>query len=295
MRVSLFGGLYDVEPTETTWSWEQLRVEMELRRVEKRETVGLWSPCSYGTTKRRGAGNVEKVYALTLDIDEVDPGDVVQFGAVYLIERAFWLFDGHARAVHTTWSHTPDAPRYRVVLPLGEPVPAPLWPEAWAWAVAKLPDWLKPDPACKDPSRMFWRPAAPPDAPGHRSLAQGGRMLVIPLEEVQREKRERERKARERRERLRRRVKLPPKQQDIELRARLRDDPVLREKVGVRLGGRVTGAGYLLRVVGIACPACGRASVWFPLEPRKSSSARCNHVNSCGWWGWLEDLWTRAN
>jgi hypothetical protein len=103
-----------------------------------------WSPTAYlpGCVTRGNAG-VASVSALVFDCDRMPPdperlGDVCWFG-------------------HTTWSHTPKAPRWRVVVPLAHPVPARDWADVWQRARAALCP--EADPACKDPSRAYWLPS----------------------------------------------------------------------------------------------------------------------------------------
>jgi hypothetical protein len=67
---------------------------------------------------------------------------------------------------------------------------------------------------------------------------------------------------------------------------RLNHDPTVRERAAERLEARVNAT----RASGIACPRCGRRSVWFWLDPRRKKTATCNHRNSCGWWGHLDVL-----
>lgn len=56
----------------------------------------------------------------------------------------------------------------------------------------------------------------------------------------------------------------------------LRADPAARAQLGHELGGRVSGES----VRGVACPACGRPSLWWWVEPRRATRARCSH-SSC--------------
>ena len=48
-------------------------------------------------------------FLLTLDADYAEPGFLSDVGL---------LFEGVSYLTHTTWRHTPDAPRYRLVVPL---------------------------------------------------------------------------------------------------------------------------------------------------------------------------------
>jgi hypothetical protein len=103
-----------------------------------------WSPTRYadGATTRGNAGVLE-VSALVFDLDRVPP-DTERLAGVY------WLG-------HTTWSHTPTAPRWRVVIPLKTPVQTSNWRDVWQRArTALCPE---ADPACKDPSRAYWLPS----------------------------------------------------------------------------------------------------------------------------------------
>jgi hypothetical protein len=103
-----------------------------------------WSPTAYvaGHTTRGNAG-VESVSCLVFDCDRVPPDPK-------RLEGVYWLG-------HTTWSHTPQAPRWRVIIPLARPVPARQWTDVWRRARASLCP--EADPACKDPSRAYWLPS----------------------------------------------------------------------------------------------------------------------------------------
>src|SRR5712691_4929695 len=103
-----------------------------------------WSPTRYadGATSRGNAGVLE-VSALVFDLDRVPP-DPERLAGVY------WLG-------HTTYRHTPTAPRWRVVIPLATPVPAAQWRDVWRRARAALCP--EADPSCKDRSRQYYPPS----------------------------------------------------------------------------------------------------------------------------------------
>lgn len=64
------------------------------------------------------------------------------------------LVDQHAAMVHTTASHTPDHPRYRVLFLLSEPMRDP---DAYTYAVrCFLKAFGTADQHCKDPARLFF-------------------------------------------------------------------------------------------------------------------------------------------
>lgn len=80
---------------------------------------------------------------------------------------------GCASLLWETASSTPDAPRYRVVLPLAEPV-EPAVAEAAARALmAALPPMSQWDPTCAEPSRAVYLPTDPDGLPVGRYLNDG--------------------------------------------------------------------------------------------------------------------------
>jgi hypothetical protein len=93
-------------------------------------------------TSRANAG-VESVSCLVFDCDRVPPDEE-------RLQSVHWMG-------HTTWSHTPQAPRWRVVIPLARPVPATSWRDVWLRARAALCP--EADPSCKDPSRQYYLPS----------------------------------------------------------------------------------------------------------------------------------------
>ncbi len=118
--------------------------------------VGTRSPLP----AHRRADTVLPVGCLVFDVDEGDP------------DAAFARWPGLLAVMHTTWSHRSGSPRYRQALPLARPVPGHLWSQAWATAAARTPE---ADPACKDPSRLYFRPAV--SAPGALHASQGPRRV----------------------------------------------------------------------------------------------------------------------
>jgi hypothetical protein len=105
-----------------------------------------WSPTLYadGATTRSNAG-VVSVSALVFDLDRVPPDPKRLAGVCWI--------------AHTTWSHRPDTPKWRLIVPLGTPIAAPNWPVTWRRARAALCP--EADPACKDASREYYLPSHP--------------------------------------------------------------------------------------------------------------------------------------
>ena len=133
------------------------------RRVQggKLDAPG-WLPVEFaaGREEYRHRSNVGAIWALVCDLDE----------GILLHEVQEALRGMGLRYVlHTTWSHSIDHHKARVVLPLSEPCPAFRWEAVWAagsrWAEAHG---MTVDAACKDPSRYYVLPALPADASPQR-------------------------------------------------------------------------------------------------------------------------------
>ena len=118
------------------------------RPVRSKLDAPGWLPVRMrdGETRRKSA-NVSEVWALVCDLDDgLDGWDS-------LVERV--EATGRRAILHTTWSHTPEAPRARVVFPLDEAVSAEKWAEVWESGAAWASSWgAVVDGKCKDPARL---------------------------------------------------------------------------------------------------------------------------------------------
>jgi hypothetical protein len=143
--VALFAAIDRPAVDQRTVSLDELRQLLGRFEVLQDKRRGrCWSPTKYadGASSRGNAG-VEAVSCLVFDCDRVPPDEE-------RLADVCWLG-------HTTHSHTPLAPRWRVVIPLSAPVPAVRWSDVWRRARAALCP--EADPACKDPSRAYWLPS----------------------------------------------------------------------------------------------------------------------------------------
>jgi hypothetical protein len=151
-------------------TWEALAARLgEVRPVTtpKRLSPG-WSPIRWrdGVPRRRRSDAVAALSCLVLDFDfDAELADVAAAGAEL---AGAWV-------AHTTWSHTPETPRARLVVPLAREVAAERWGEVWtaaARAVSAVAG-LTPDPACRDVGRWYLLPGLPHDADAARWRAAG--------------------------------------------------------------------------------------------------------------------------
>ena len=238
------------------------------------------------STRRQHDRRASNAQLLSMVVLDVDDGTCVD----ELIEPGTFCL------AHTSWSHTPDAPKWRVVYPLAEPVPAQDWPQTWRGVAAR---WPSVDPSTKDPSRMYYVPAVrecsllcrgPLPLTYRRGTyecrVQLGRWLVPP-EAPAEDTRQAERVARVQ---ARAREPYQPDKLRGELAAQLRVDPDARARVAGLVGAELVDRGTERIARRAPCPSCGRPSVWWPLAPTGAGWAKCNHRNSCGWAGPLDQL-----
>lgn len=97
----------------------------------------------------RDSRHVESRSIIVLDADYAEVG--------FSLETRLVL-DGYAQIGHTTWRHTPEAPRYRVILPLSRDV-SPAEYKRICWALMNELGVAQFDPSCPQPERFMWRPS----------------------------------------------------------------------------------------------------------------------------------------
>ena len=93
---------------------------------------------------------------------------------------------------------------------------------------------------------------------------------------------------RERRNRMPAPVHTETRNHEKELMKRLREDPAVRMTFAKEIGAKINGEPP--KASGAPCPSCGKKSIWFYIDVDRMTTARCNHQNSCGYWGSLYDL-----
>jgi predicted P-loop ATPase len=142
LDVSLFDCATDPDPKHHTLDWPDDFVEFRRADAGGKDGI-LWSPASFVPGTRRLDANVTTLSALVLDYDAkagpVDPTTI----------RDMWRGVDHV--VHSTF--TPGA--FRCILLLRRKVTAAEYRKLYAWALGRDD---RPDPSCKNPSRIFYWP-----------------------------------------------------------------------------------------------------------------------------------------
>lgn len=161
IQFALFKGKTSRTPERRERPWGELRRLLTEHEEREHKDGRLWSPTVYDEGDTRGKANVREVTCLVLDFDDgIAPGPL----------RAGW--ERWEYAIASTFSHTPDYPRWRAVFPLVRPVPAAEWPEVYRRLAAALGKGHT-DRACKDASRIYYTPAKPPGAASFGEIHSG--------------------------------------------------------------------------------------------------------------------------
>jgi hypothetical protein len=123
-------------------------------RTEHKADEGGFSLAHFNGDERRRA-DVQAVYALGLDCDD---------GSLTL-EHAAVLLASYRALLYTTHSSMPSAPRWRAVVLFSRPVTAAEYDAIWSHAARHIgAAGIELDGATKDPSRLWYVPAAKPEA-----------------------------------------------------------------------------------------------------------------------------------
>lgn len=112
--------------------------------------------------------NVVEVTAIGLDLDNGSSREIIES-----------KLNGYTYAAHTTYSHSGAAEKWRIVLPFAEPMPSdillPVFRHFQSLFGGKL------DEACKNPSRLYYLPACPPNAASQYTVFAKDGTLFDPL------------------------------------------------------------------------------------------------------------------
>jgi len=157
--ITVWGSLTDPQGTRQEETWPTLLGHGWWRRpvvlVDKVRARG-WSPAIFAGDRRAKAG-VEAVFALVLDYEAAE-GE-----APTSIDDALDLWRGCLGLLHTSYSHTPERPRFRVIVALSRAVTGAEYGPLWRWAATRCAEaGHQIDEACRDPSRLWFLPAVPP-------------------------------------------------------------------------------------------------------------------------------------
>lgn len=228
-----------------------------------------WAPHRLSEPWRK-SDNVIDVSCLVYDYDD---------GTT--IEQAHLTWAPWMNILHTSWSHTPEHHKFRVVLPLVCPIPASYFLRAWKWGAQR--SGLAVDRSCKDASRLYFLPATDGERATVARVHDGPLADLRPFDGLLPEHDPRPPR------------NTTPSRHDLGPRTRTKAlYDAIRERNGKQRIADAVGAQIIARsrgdiAKGAPCPGCGDRSVWWPMGTR-TTRGRCEHLNTCGWSGSLLDV-----
>ena len=149
IHVSLFDSVKSTTPKSAFGPWPNVAQGFTKRKILARKSDAPLISFARFNGPRSNA-NVECVTAVALDFDDgITPEQVSRLAG----ELEYLL--------HSTFSHTPEHPKFRVYLPLSRSVTSDEFRRIFPIIDARLGG--KADKACRDPARMMYVPSCPPE------------------------------------------------------------------------------------------------------------------------------------
>ncbi|MDE2056393.1 MAG: AAA family ATPase [Betaproteobacteria bacterium] len=157
--VSIYQNIKSPQGKQFEITWEKFCEKLNKPMVSDTKDVMLFSPTRLNATKLRANANVVEVSMLVFDID--DPKGKTLNQIIDLVSNQDCI-------VHSTWSHTPDKPRYRLIIRLSESISSEHYRKArdnFLFFNPELSTII--DKACSDIARAYYLFSYPEDRSQH--------------------------------------------------------------------------------------------------------------------------------
>lgn len=157
VKISLGGrdNVHIQRVVEATWPQMVKFFSKDPPRTDDKASVGWYSFAEFEPAYR-DSENFKARHALTFDYDHVTWEQITEvFEAIKML--------GHAAFAYTTWSHTPEKPRWRVLLPLSRPVGYDEFQAVSRFAAQTLGGIELPARESHVPAQYMFLPAAKPN------------------------------------------------------------------------------------------------------------------------------------
>jgi len=152
---ALFNNIKSIQANQAHKSLRSITKQLSTPIESNQKDTFLVGPYKLGPDGKRANQNIETVSALVFDIDEPKG---------YTFEDIVALTSDYFGVLHTTWSHTKDAPRYRLVIHLKKEIAACDFSEVRDNFLFFNPELASiVDTACKDISRAYYWFSYPPE------------------------------------------------------------------------------------------------------------------------------------
>jgi RecA-family ATPase len=147
-HLSLYGNITSPQAKPIEMTWDKVCARFEKPIVSDTKDITLYGPYRLSSGATRSNNNVLEVSLLVFDIDDAQgrsAKDIINLVADY------------DAILHSTWSHTKENPRYRLIIHLLNPIPAKNFSavrNGFLLCNAELASII--DKACSDPSRAYY-------------------------------------------------------------------------------------------------------------------------------------------
>lgn len=196
-QLIVFGSIFDShkdtlpKPFELPWSeFVELVMSSENFRTREDKFEPGWG-FNLARFVERSDGRINRDNAHV----DVLSGIVLDFDKNYDLAKMFEGLKGIVHLAYTTFSHTPEQPRWRVIVPTAQPIAGPRFPAARAWLVTCLNGGHPPstkrgaDEQAKAISNFFFAPGCPAANVEHLAWTESDpdAIVVVPplIEELQ--------------------------------------------------------------------------------------------------------------
>lgn len=270
---------YDNLPKELSLSRFGLLEFLQPKIVQHKKDTILFSPCWYKRPYRRGE-YVDKMNFIVFDIDGGYKYPTIE--DINPDARSFTFL------IYPTYSYTEDKPKYRVIIPLANPVPSQCWKDIYHPQITGVFNWLVNDKtaaltldmSCSDPNRLYYLPSIKKGNNVPDPILNMGKDYTIKYKYTPPDPRPK---------RFGFKGAKHGSHQEINtvIAYKYNHDKDSRLAAAEDLGCTIKNN----RAEGFSCPWCGGTDTYFYVESNKKdkdgtdlfSPATCKHVKTCGY------------
>jgi uncharacterized protein (DUF927 family) len=170
--ISYYNNEFDTNPKPSNLTWQEFcqRFGKHTHRHTKKGAP-TWSVAKYPKGAIRRKEFVESISMAVLDVDDGTP-----------VDQVVAKLNGYLYLIHSSYSHTVEHPKYRVIIPLVKPSEAEQWPIHWA----RINHWFGNinDPSTKDASRIYYIPCHPVGGEHFTQIGEGRCLNINELPEL---------------------------------------------------------------------------------------------------------------
>lgn len=162
-KFATFDSITDTIAKPHSMEWNEfIEKWMWFKQTSVKEERTLFSPLVYNINKRKDC-NVKEATGIVLDFDNKDANVIledVQKGLFSLLENKYKY------CIHSTFNHTLEKYKFRLIIPFGEPIRPRAWPDIWNKFYYAFPEHIRKgiDTSCKSLSRAYFLPTYQPGA-----------------------------------------------------------------------------------------------------------------------------------